>query len=296
MKKSDTHGAPRIGLIGIPFDANSSHRRGAAAAPAAIRRDMHTPAGNPYSERGVYLGDASIFSPVPTVERQRGGGQAPFVDHGDVVVPQRVAVREPIDEIEHCVERALEVTPRLIALGGDHAVTYPVVRAVARRWGAISLLHFDAHPDMYPDYEGNLYSHASPFARILEEGLIDRLVQIGIRSSSPEQDQVARRHRVEAHPAYALDRLPRLEFATPVYVSIDVDALDPAYAPGVSHPEPGGLSVRQVLDTLFAVRAPAFVGGDVVELNPLLDGTGRSTLVAAKLARELLARLITDAS
>jgi len=285
-----------VGLIGIPFDANSSHRRGAAAAPAAIRRDMHSPAGNAWSERGVYLGDASSFSPTPTRQRHRHLDDAPFIDHGDVVVPQRPAVREPIDEIEHCVERALQVTPRILALGGDHAVTYPVVRAVAKRWGAISVLHFDAHPDMYPDYEGNRYSHASPFARILEEGLVGRLVQIGIRSSSPEQAEVARRHRVEVYAAYELERVPRLEFGTPLYVSIDVDALDPAYAPGVSHPEPGGLSVRQVLDTLFAVRAPAFVGGDVVELNPLLDGTGRSTLVAAKLARELLARLITDAA
>ena len=294
MSRKPHRPTPGVGLIGIPFDANSSHRRGAAAAPAAIRRDMHTPAGNAWSERGVYLGDASIFPPTPARKRQRRG-DAPFVDHGDVVVPQRPAVREPIDEIEHCVARAIGAIPRILALGGDHAVTYPVVRAVAQRWGTISVLHFDAHPDMYPDYEGNRYSHASPFARILEEGLVQRLVQIGIRSSSPEQAEVARRHGVEVHPAYQLERLPRLEFGTPIYVSIDVDALDPAYAPGVSHPEPGGLSVRQVLDLLFAVRAPAFVGGDVVELNPLLDGTGRSTLVAAKLARELLARLITDA-
>jgi len=295
MKKNPRK-SPGVGLIGIPFDANSSHRRGPAAAPAAIRRELHSPAGNAYSERGVFLGDASLTSAARNDARRRRSDPSPYLDHGDLTVPQRAAVREPIDEIEHCVARALAVTPRIVVLGGDHAVTYPILLAIARHWGPISLLHFDAHPDMYPAFEGNRYSHASPMARVLEDGLVQRLVQLGIRSDSPAQQRVARQYGVEVHPAYDLDRMPRLEFATPVYVSIDVDALDPAYAPGVSHPEPGGLTVRQVLDALYAVRAPAFVGGDVVELNPLLDASGRTTLVAAKLARELLARLITDAS
>jgi arginase len=270
---------PTVGVLGIPFDANSSFRRGPARAPAAIRRAMSSEAGNPWSERGVRVWQD---------ER--------IVDHGDLKVAPRAGVRGPIDAIERGVTRALAITPRLLLLGGDHAVSYPAVRAVAERWGRLSVLHFDAHPDMYPEYEGNRYSHASPMARILEEGLVDRLVQVGIRSPSPEQSVVGRRYGVETHPAFDLARIGRLEFSSPLYVSLDIDGLDPAFAPGVSHPEPGGLTVRQVLDVIGAVRAPLVIGADIVELNPRLDPSGITAVVAAKLARELLARMIADAA
>jgi agmatinase len=269
----------RVGVLGIPFDANSSFIRGPARAPGAIRRALSSEAGNTYSERGVEVWPSDAV-----------------VDHGDLRVPARAGVRAPIDAIERGVTEALTDTPQLLSLGGDHAVTYPVLRAVAKRWGPIALLQFDAHPDLYPDYEGNPYSHASPMARILEEGLVGRLVQVGIRSGTPEQSELARRHRVEVHPARSLPQLPRLRFSTPVYVSIDIDGIDPAFAPGVSHPEPGGLSVRHVLDVIAALRAPCIVGADVVELNPRRDPTGLTALVAAKLARELLARMITDSA
>jgi agmatinase len=271
--------APIVGVLGIPFDANSSFRRGPARAPAAIRRAMSSEAGNPWSERGV-----------------RVWPDATVADHGDLKIAPRAAARGPIDAIERGVARALAITPRLLLLGGDHAVSYPVVRAVAQRWGRLSMLHFDAHPDMYPEYEGNPYSHASPLARILEESLVDRLVQVGIRSSSPEQDAVARRYGVEVHPAHDLRGIARLRFSTPLYLTIDVDGLDPAFAPGVSHPEPGGLSVRQVLDVIGAARAPCIVGGDIVELNPRLDPSGITAVVAAKLAREVLARMLVEAA
>jgi agmatinase len=277
----------RVGLIGVPFDANSSFRRGPADAPRAIRTAMRSPAGNPFSERGVRV----VAGAGHGTDRLQHDADPVPIDHGDIVVPQRAAASEPIDEIEYCVARALVHTPRLVVLGGDHAVTYPVVRAFAKARGGIGLLHFDAHPDMYPEFEGNRYSHASPMARILEDGLVGRLVQIGIRSVSPPQLAIARRYGVEVHHAYELGSVGSLEFERPLYVSIDVDALDPAFAPGVSHPEPGGLTVRQILDTLYTARAPEIVGGDVVELNPRLDPSGITTLVAAKLARELLARL-----
>jgi agmatinase len=270
---------PTVGVLGIPFDANSSFRRGPARAPAAIRRAMSSEAGNAWSERGV-----------------RVWQDEQIVDHGDLKVAPRAGVRGPIDAIERGVTRALAITPRLLLLGGDHAVSYPAVRAVAERWGRLSVLHFDAHPDMYPEYEGNRYSHASPMARILEEGLVDRLVQVGIRSPSPEQSAVGRRYGVETHPAFDLARIGRLRFSSPLYVSLDMDGLDPAFAPGVSHPEPGGLTVRQVLDVIGAVRAPLVIGADIVELNPRLDPSGITAVVAAKLARELLARMIADAA
>ena len=266
-----------IGMLGIPFDANSSYRRGPARAPAAIREALGSEAGNEYSERGVRVWPSDSV-----------------VDHGDLKVAQRARVRAPIDAIEEGVARVAAVTPRLLLLGGDHAVSYPAVRAMAQRWGRLSILHFDAHPDMYPEYDGNPYSHASPMARILEEGLVDRLVQVGIRSPSPPQEAIAKKYRVEVHAAYDLGRIARLKFSSPLYFSIDLDGLDPAYAPGVSHPEPGGLTVRQVLDVIGSVRAPAIVGGDIVELNPRLDPSGITAVVAAKIARELLARMLVE--
>jgi len=268
---------PRVGMLGVPFDANSSFKRGPARAPAAIRRSMGSDAGNPYSESGVRVWPSDAV-----------------IDHGDLKVPARAGSRAPIDAIAKRVSELLEATPRLLVLGGDHAVSYPVVRAFAERYGKLDLLHFDAHPDLYPEFEGNRYSHASPMARILEDGCVGRLVQVGIRSVSPAQAVIAKRYGVETHAAAALGQMPRLRFRRPLYVSIDIDGLDPAFAPGVSHPEPGGLSVRQLLDIVAATRAVAVVGADVVELNPRCDASGLTTVVAAKLAREMLARLLQD--
>lgn len=264
-----------IGLLGIPFDANSSHRRGPRKAPRVIRAAMGTGAGNAWSERGIEVWPS-----------------ARVVDHGDLAVSPVAASRRPIEQIERGVAATLAVTPRLVALGGDHAVTYPVLRAIAAVHGAVSVLHFDAHPDLYPELDGNRYSHACPFARSLEDGLIDRLVQVGIRSHTPAQAEMARRFGVESWRAWDVPRMKPLRFGSPLYVSIDLDALDPAFAPGVSHREPGGLTVRQVLDVMANVRAPRLVGGDVVELNPDCDLDGVTATVAAKLARELLATML----
>lgn len=268
----------KVGLLGVGFDANSTFRRGPAAAPAAIRTSLGSESGNAYSETGVRVWPSESV-----------------LDHGDLDVPDEKGTRGPIDAIERGTSRALGETPRLIVLGGDHAVTYPVVRAFAAAHGRISLLHFDAHPDLYPDFEGNRYSHACPMARILEDGLVERLVQIGIRSFTPVQHDAAKRHNVEVIPAFSVESVPELEFDTPIYISIDVDALDPGFAAGVSHPEPGGLSVRQILEIVAATCTPCVVGGDVVELNPKLDWDGGTAIVAAKLARELLGRVILDA-
>ncbi len=268
----------KVGLLGVGFDANSTFRRGPAAAPPAIRAALGSESANAYSETGLRVWPSDCV-----------------LDHGDLDVPDEKGSRGPIDVIERGVSTALDVTPRLVVLGGDHAVTYPVVRAFAAKHGRISLLHFDAHPDLYPDFEGNQFSHACPMARILEDGLVERLVQVGIRSYTPAQSDAAKRHNVEVIPAFSTGSVPALAFDTPIYISIDVDALDPAFAAGVSHPEPGGLSVRQILEIVAATRAPCVVGGDVVELNPTLDRDGGTAVVAAKLVRELLGRTILDA-
>lgn len=270
--------AARVGLLGVGFDANSSFRRGPARAPAAVREALGSESANAYSETGFKVWPSDRVH-----------------DHGDLDIPAESGERRPIDLIEKGCAEALAVTPTLVSLGGDHAVTYPLVRAFVEHYGRISLLHFDAHPDMYPDFEGNPYSHASPFARILEDGLVDRLVQVGIRSYSPASQAVSDQYGVEVIPAFAGDDVPLLSFDAPTYISIDIDALDPAFAPGVSHPEPGGLSVRQILEIIAKTKSPGIVGGDVVEFNPATDVGGQTAYVAAKFARELLGRLVAEA-
>jgi arginase len=155
----------------------------------------------------------------------------------------------------------------------------------------ITLVHFDAHPDLYADYEGNPHSHASPFARIMENQLVQRLVQIGIRTLNGHQRAQAEKYGAEIYAMENLPDLAKLRLAGPLYVSFDMDALDPAFAPGVSHWEPGGLSTREAIQYLQSLPAP-IVGADIVELNPVRDPAGLTATVAAKLLKELLGKMI----
>ena len=265
----------RAVLAGFPTDANSSFERGAAKAPSPIRKAMWSEAGNPYAENGLRLARGSSV-----------------IDAGDA------PLRNDADEsavIGAFVAELLEKGSRIVSLGGDHSITFPIVRAYALKYPQISIVHFDAHPDLYPSFDGNPYSHASPFARILESVDVAALVQIGIRTMSPPQREVVERYGVAVFGpddvAGAIAALP----GGPVYVTIDLDGLDPAFAPGVSHREPGGLSVRDVLRTIVAIPGQV-VGGDVVEYNPDRDVDGLTAQVGAKLARELLARILADAT
>jgi arginase family enzyme len=156
-------------------------------------------------------------------------------------------------------------------------------------------VHLDAHPDLYPEFDGDPFSHACPFARIMEEGLTNRLIQVGIRTMNEVQRREAERHGVEVidMPAWSAGRRPHLR--GPVYVSVDIDALDPAFAPGVSHREPGGLSVREALTLLQSLPSP-IVGADIVEFNPAQDPIGLTAPVCAKLVKELASHMVADES
>jgi len=258
----------RIRLIGLPTDVNSSFLRGPARAPAHIRAALFSDAGNPASESGLEIGREIAIDDV---------GDLPL-DEG----PQDDA------RIEAAVRAALSNGETPILLGGDHAVTYPILRAIAAHHGPVSILHFDAHPDLYDELGGNRRSHASPFARVMEEGLATRLVQVGIRTLNAHQREQAARFLVEIVPMRDFSPAAVPIPAGPLYISIDLDGLDPAHAPGVSHHEPGGLTVRQLLDVLARVEGPV-VGADVVELNPDRDINGMTATVAAKLVKELCA-------
>lgn len=261
-----------VALLGVPWDASSSYRRGAAEAPQAIRRELVRAReySNPYTESG-------LDSSAPGVIR----------DAGDVTGEDPAEAR---GAIERAVADIVAAGERPLALGGDHSITYPILRAAARLHGPVDVLHFDAHPDLYPIFEGDRYSHACPFARALEDGVIARLVQVGIRSMTPPQRQMAERYGVELTTMRDWGRPVGFFFERPVYVSLDLDVLDPAFAPAVSHPEPGGLSVREVISVLQRTHGTV-VGADLVEYNPTVDPDGRTATVCVKLVKELAALL-----
>ena len=260
---------PRFRLIGLPTDVNSSFERGAAAGPAAIREALWSDRGNAAAENGLEMGvDFTI----------EDAGDLPLRD-------------EPEDDalIRAAVAEALEAGATPICLGGDHSVTFPIVQAIAAHHGPVDILHIDAHPDLYDDFEGNPRSHASPFARIMEAGLARRLVQIGIRTMNRHCREQAERFGVEVIEMRSFDAARLPAFAAPTYISIDLDGIDPSEAPGVVHPEPGGLGVRDLLRILDRVTGP-IAGADIVELNPARDVNGVTAILAAKLVREVAAR------
>lgn len=257
-----------IRLVGLPTDCHSSFLRGSAQAPGAIRAALASDHANSASESGLELGTDILVD-----------------DRGDLAL----AEAEPDFDLilESARSAAVEgVVP--IFLGGDHMVSHPIVAGISAVYGPIQILHFDAHPDLYDDFEGDPLSHASPFARIMERGLAKRLVQVGIRTMNKHcRDQVARFGvEVVEMRQFAPERVPIPN--APLYVSIDLDALDPAFAPGVSHHEPGGLSVRELLSVLHRIDRP-IVGADIVEYNPARDLNGITAVVAAKLVKELAA-------
>jgi len=193
--------------------------------------------------------------------------------------------------IEDSVRTLLTDNLTPICLGGDHSITYPIIRAVSKRYPELSILHFDAHPDLYEELLGNRYSHASPFARIMEERLAKRLVQVGIRTINGHQREQARRFGVEIiEMRHWRDDLT-LNFDSPVYISFDMDALDPAFAPGVSHREPGGLSTRQAIGLIQRLQARV-IGADIVEFNPRMDPAQITAPVCGKLLKEIAARML----
>jgi arginase len=165
------------------------------------------------------------------------------------------------------------------------------VKAVARRYPELTIFHFDAHPDLYDEYEGNRLSHACPFARIMEAGLAKRLVQVGIRTMNGHQREQAQKFGVQVVEMRGLPAYEKLKAAGAVYITFDMDVFDPAFAPGVSHREPGGMSVREAIAHLQLIEGE-IVGADVVEYNPVQDVAGMTATVAAKIVKEILGRML----
>lgn len=272
-------------LVGIPFDGGSSYRPGARFGPRAVREQ------------------SALIRPWHPVH-----GVAPFerlrvADYGDVdIVP--ISIERTFEVVEREMEHLVAHGVIPLSVGGDHSVTLPILRAVARRHGPVGLVHFDAHPDTWDEYFGSKYFHGAPFRRAVEEGVADprRMIQVGIRGPlyGPEDFAFHARHGLEViriedvkerGTGWVAGRLARLA-GGPVYCSFDIDAVDPAYAPGTGTPEVGGLTAYEALTLVRALRGLRLVGADVMEVSPAYDGPGQVTaLLAANLLFEFLALL-----
>jgi len=259
-----------VAILGVPWDRHSSLLRGPAAAPGRIREALASGSSNLWTEAGVDLGSADVW------------------DVGDVRVEPG---SEALQNIERRIGAIADRGARPLSLGGDHAVTYPLVRGFARGRGGLTILHLDAHADLYDEFEGDRLSHACPFARIMEEGLASRLVQAGVRTLTDHQRAQGRRFGAEILEMHTWDGATLPALAGDIYLSLDLDVLDPAFAPGVSHHEPGGMATRDLIRLIQSLTG-RLVGADIVELNPLRDLVGSTTMLAAKLVKEIAGRML----
>lgn len=257
-----------IALVGIPYDRKSSFMRGPSAAPSEIRKCLYSHSTNLFAENGISIEDERI------------------IDNGDIIIDRYLDISKEIKQV-------LAGNNRILSLGGDHSITYPILKAYSDYYDNIEILHIDAHADLYDILAGDKYSHACPFARIMEDKLAARLVQVGIRTLNDHQREQSRKFRTEILEMknYSIKKVPVMK--NPVYLSIDLDGIDPAFAPGVSHHEPGGLTSRDVINIINGIEGPV-IGADIVELNPLRDSNGITAALAAKLCKEILAKMLKE--
>ena len=272
----------RVAVLGVPFDSGVTYRPGARFGPQAIR------AGSKLLRAYHQAMDVSPWS-VDQV-----------ADAGDLA-PNPFSLAEAIEHIEGGARQALERADVVLALGGDHTIALPLLRVTHERHGPIALVHFDAHLDTWDTYFGAAYTHGTPFRRAFEEGLLaeDRGAHIGIRGPifgkvDLEEDAgfgfeiVSTVDVAKAGVDAAIERIRARVGDSPVYISIDIDVLDPAHAPGTGTPEPGGLTTREVMLILRGMAGLPLVGADVVEVAPPYDHAELTTMAAANLAYELL--------
>ena len=256
----------KITIQGILYDDKSSFLRGPSLAPPLIRKAYHSDSANYYAEDGSFI--------HPEL----------FTNTGDHDIEQYF-------DISVKTEKHLEIGSPIITFGGDHSITYPIIQAFHSVHGKMDILHIDAHGDLYESFEGDPHSHACPFYNIMKDGLAENLYQVGVRTLNNTQRTNAEKFGVKTNEMKDFQAFKMPVFENPVYLSFDMDALDPAFAPGVSHHEPGGLSTRQVIDIIQKMDAP-LVGADIVEYNPTRDINDMTAMVCAKIFKEIAAKMI----
>ena len=278
-----------VAVVGVPFDAGVSYRPGARFGPAHIRQSSRL---------------LRPYNPALDVE--------PFTEHqvadaGDIPC-NPFSIADAIAEIEAGATSLLKGGTRLLTLGGDHTIALPLLRAVTRQRGPVAVLHFNAHLDTWDTYFGEAYTHGTPFRRASEEGLIDTAhsMHIGIRGPLYARADLGESEALGYRTVHCADleeigvggvitrMLERLG-AAPVYVSVDIDVLDPAHAPGTGTPEAGGLTSRELLAILRALAATEVVSADIVEVAPAYDHAELTGIAAAHVGFELLSVMARQA-
>jgi agmatinase len=271
-----------VGILGVPFDTGVTYRPGARFGPAAVRQASRLLRG---------------YHPALDVEPFRAQQVA---DAGDVACTP-FSIDEAIGQIDTHARSLGPVVDRLVTLGGDHTIALPLLRAVHARHGPVALVHFDAHLDTWDTYFGAQYTHGTPFRRAWEEGLLleSRAIHLGTRGPLFAPDDLTEDERFGFEIVSALDvldggvaavveRVRERSGDAPVYVSVDIDVLDPAFAPGTGTPEAGGLSSRELLAILRGLRGLDLVGADVVEVAPAYDHAEVTAVAASHVAFELI--------
>ncbi len=277
-------------ILGVPFDSGVTYRPGARFGPGHIRESSRLL--RPYNP-------ALAVSPFARLQ---------VVDAGDLAV-NPFNLDEAITTIEHGARDVLEHAPHLLTLGGDHTIALPLLRAFAAKNGPVAVVHFDAHLDTWDTYFGAAYTHGTPFRRASEEGLIDKegCIHVGIRGPlfgehDLDQDTEVGFQVISAPEAEDLgvagivQRIADRVGARPVYVSVDIDVLDPAHAPGTGTPEAGGLTSRELLGILRGFASLNLVGADIVEVAPSYDLSQITGVAAAHVGYELLSALAAGKS
>ena len=271
-----------IGLIGVPFDGGVTNRPGARHGPREIRNQ---------SSLIRKMNQATGVSPHEICR---------VADLGDAWVQKPFTLEGSHREIEHYYHRVVDAGIVPVSAGGDHSITLPIFRALARN-GPVAMVHFDAHCDTGDDYLGSRFHHGAPFSRAVEEGLLDpkRTIQIGIRGSLNDPDVWKFSHDSGMRVIYieeyfemgykaVIEESRRIVGKAPTYISFDVDALDPVFAPGTGTPEIGGYSTLEAQMMIRGLSGLNLVGGDVVEVSPPFDPSGNTALVGATMMFEIL--------
>ncbi len=274
-----------IAVVGVPFDSGVSYRPGARFGPAAVREASRL--------LRPYHPDLDVS---PFAEKQ-------VVDAGDIAV-NPFNIGEAIETLQQEAEALQANGTRLVTVGGDHTIALPLLRAAAKQHGPVALLHFDAHLDTWDTYFGEPYTHGTPFRRASEEGILDTSALSHVGTRGPlygkrdlEEDRrlgfgiVTSGDVLRRGVAETVDALRQRIGDRPLYVSVDIDVLDPAHAPGTGTPEAGGMTSRELLEILRGLRDLNLVGADVVELAPAYDHAEITAIAASHVAYDLVSLL-----
>ena len=271
-----------IAIVGIPFDGGTTYRPGPRFGPRGVRNQ------------------SAIIRPWNPVLHVNPFKKYRVADFGDLSV-NPLSIEDTFSRIELGLATVLAGGARTLCVGGDHSISLPILRAVCKyHRGPISLIQFDAHNDLWDEYFGSKYSHGTPFRRAFEEGLLidGGVLQVGLRGQVYGEDDFdfARKHKVRmvtAEDFHAKGMQPVLRHfgafrGKPVYVTLDIDCVDPAYAPGTGTPQVGGFTSAQIVELVRALNGLSIVGADLVEVSPPFDNSDLTSLLAANLLFELL--------